>query len=359
MSNVTWTITPVDTWFFRQGIPFEAGDHVSSQDILFPPHMTTLQGAIRTAIARQQGWVPGHDALWPAALGTPDDLGALSLEGPFLRKGNTILYPVPRCLLRTQTGQLVRLRPGPPVESDLGIRSLPVLARPRGKEEKVSELEGAYITLEGLTLCLQGEMPPWDSLVQAEELWQAEPRIGLTLNAPSKTAQNGLLYRAAHIRLLDDVALIVTVTGLPVDWQDAVTLMPLGGENRFARVRIDSGSVPMPHPEIVSGPDGVYRVFALLLTPGLFADPQHVLTHGPFPVPCVSAVTDRIAMRGGWDLRRHIPRDLRPFVPAGSVWFYEWTPDQWHDLQPPNGTVHEGMDTEYGFGHMIFGQWEE
>ncbi|WP_028962579.1 type III-B CRISPR module-associated Cmr3 family protein [Sulfobacillus thermosulfidooxidans] len=358
MSNsVTWTIEPIDTWFFRQGTPYDLGQQVLTGDVVFPPHMSTIQGAIRTAIARAQGWQPGQDDKWPDILGTPDDLGEMSLEGVFLQKNGQWLFPVPRHLMKTHQN-LIYLKPGPLVDSDLGSCALPIVDVTGSEDDKVSEIEDAYITEEGLILCLQGQRPPMNSLVPNECLWQTEIRTGLTIHDQTQTAEPGLLYQSTHIRLKKGVAMAIRVEGIPREWQESIHAFPLGGEHRFARVTLSENSIPIPPFQVHPSRDGYVRAFATLITPGLFTNPSHVLRYGPFSEPCLSAVTGRITMRGGWDLKRHMPRPLRPFIPAGSVWFYRLTEDAWDSLKRLHGH-HVGLEAEYGFGHIIFGQWEE
>lgn len=358
MADVIWTIEPIDTWFLRQGIPYDLGQHVSSTDVVFPPHMTTLQGAIRSAIARKQGWTPGNDSKWPELLGSADDLGHLSLEGVFLKKGEKLLFPVPRHLMKSPTGDIIRLKPGEVVQSDMGHCALPELERRMAGEDKVTAFGEAYISYDGLCQCLQGRRPSAETIVPSHQLWHVEIRTGIALNDETKIAEPGLLYEAAHIRLEKDVALVVGVKGIPWDWQKGIRAMPFGGERRFARVGLSQEPLTLPPLAVDPRTDRDVRVMAILLTPGLFADPQKVLKHGPFLEPCLSAVTERVAMRGGWDLKRKMPRPLRPFVPAGSVWFYRLSLSQWNTLRVLHGQ-NVGLEREYGFGQIIFGQWEE
>ncbi|WP_053959476.1 type III-B CRISPR module-associated Cmr3 family protein [Sulfobacillus thermosulfidooxidans] len=364
-NTVTWSIEPIDTLFFRQGTPYDLGQQVLTGDVLFPPHMSTLQGAIRTAIARAQGWQPGRDDKWPEILGTPDNLGEMSLEGVFLQKDGQWLFPVPRHLMRIShqkktiyQNNLVYLKPGPLVESDLGVSALPIVDARISDEDKVSDIGDAYISEEGLALCLQGQVPPDTTIVPVECLWKLEIRTGLTISDQSQTAEPGLLYQSTHVRLEKGVAIGISVHGIPWEWQECIRAFPLGGERRFARVSLSKNAIPIPPLNVQPSRDGYVRVFALLLTPGLFENPGHVLRHGPFPDPCLSAVTGRITMRGGWDLKRHMPRPLRPFIPAGSLWFYRLTPEMWDTLKLLHDH-HIGLEGEYGFGHIIFGQWEE
>ena len=126
MTGIQWE--PVDTLFFRDGTPFSAGS-ASQEDVggLFPPHPASVAGAFRAALARLNGWT--GVGRWPRELDDtlgdgPDDLGAISLVGPFLLRDGQPLFPVPRHVLGSaEAGRWqprVCLRPGSPIACDLG-----------------------------------------------------------------------------------------------------------------------------------------------------------------------------------------------------------------------------------------------
>ena len=76
----SWDFSLLDTGFFRSGQPFHAGEGGYNRIIShFPPPVTTLQGAIRTALATARGG-PLKSKL-PDGLGDADSLGMLSCEG--------------------------------------------------------------------------------------------------------------------------------------------------------------------------------------------------------------------------------------------------------------------------------------
>lgn len=357
MNSVLWEFQPVDTWFLRKSTPFGMGQSVGIRDIIFPPPVSTLQGAIRTAMARKQGWTPQNPELWPAALGTPDDLGAMTLRGPYLRHNGTDLFPFPRHLLRAADGW-VRLRPGNAVRTDIGQRQLPVLAR---TADNVTPVENAWLTHEGLSCVLQGGSPKDTQIVRAGDLWEPEPHTGLMINTQTRTAETGMLFHTIHSRFTQTTRVTLEVRGIPAEWHQDIRLVPLGGEGRFAQVTT-SDHVAVPIPPLPTFPPSCtakgYPIFVVLLTPGIFHDAAGVLRNGPLSVPCLTGVVGRVEMQGGWDLQRHRPRPLRPLVPAGSVWFYHLSPEQWEAVRQMHGQQ-VGQEQEYGYGQVVFGIWEE
>ena len=128
----------------------------------FPPYMTTLQGAIRTALAMGQGWTPSRPEGWPAELGGPDDLGDLRLQGPYLRYMGRYLFPLPLVVVKGSWKKekvYTRLVPGGEADCDLGRIRLPALKQP---VEGAKTLEGAFVTQRGLETILAGGVPESD-----------------------------------------------------------------------------------------------------------------------------------------------------------------------------------------------------
>ncbi len=327
------------------------------RDIVFPPPVSSLQGAIRTALARGQGWTPQYPELWPEALGTPDDLGAMTLRGPYLNYQGDDLFPIPRHLLKS-ADSWNWLTPGDVVRTDIGWRQLPVLARPGGT---VAPVENAWLTYEGLSRVLQGEFPHDDQIVNGADLWKPEPHTGLMINAETHTAESGMLFHTVHSRFTSTTRVVLEVRGVPEEWHQDISLVPLGGEGRFAQVAISSrAAIPVPAlPEFPpSCGDKGYTAFVVLLTPGVFEQPVHALREGPLDVSCLTGVVGRVEMQGGWDLQRQRSRPLRPLVPAGSVWFYRFSPKQWETVRHLHGQQ-VGKEQEYGYGQIVFGIWKE
>jgi CRISPR-associated protein Cmr3 len=103
MTVTLWKFTALDTFFFRGAAPFNAGEGgQGGQASMFPPTMSTLQGAIRYQLAIGQGWQP-NSAL-PIELGDSDDLGQLRLRGPYLFYNDDLLLPCPLLVIRRLQG---------------------------------------------------------------------------------------------------------------------------------------------------------------------------------------------------------------------------------------------------------------
>src|SRR5690606_14698184 len=103
---------------------------------------------------------------------------------------------------------------------------------------------GVWLTVQGLSRVLAGELPPSQECVRERDLFSFEHRIGLELEADSRTAREAHLYSPVHVRLQRNVGLIGGVAGLDAAIQ-LPELLPLGGEARLAACRVMS-EPPLP-----------------------------------------------------------------------------------------------------------------
>ena len=360
---------PVDTLFFRDGTPFSAGSAPQEGvHSLFPPHPVSIVGAVRAALARCNGW--GGQGRWPEALDAvlgsgPDDLGALSLDGPFLLCCDQPLFPAPRHLLgANESGTWVPrvlLRPGRETACDLGERvRLPDVSQDDGSKTKLKTGDDWWLTAVGLETVLHGGVPAAAEAVSSNALWAIEPRIGLERDNAKRAALEGKLYSTRHVRLQRDVALGVRVAGVPAGWKRPYGQMtPLGGESRLAECRRWDGGAKFPLPETVRTTG---RMAAIALTP-LDLDAEvcrgQLPLDGPGGARVVCACLRRPQRIGGWDslTRRALP--LCSVLPPGSVLFCEVAdPERFLEaIAGTDGQPRVGARLSWGFGRVAFGVW--
>lgn len=364
-------LCPVDSWFFRDSIPFTAGS-APQEDVgsLFPPHPPTVVGALRVALARSRGW-NGRDR-WTreicAVLGNGPDQGALSFSGPFLLDGGRPLFRAPRHLLgidrsgRWKPSAL--LRPGSPVVSDLGKDArLPQLPNVGDDTHKLKAGGHHWLTTAGMNAVLRGRPPSSDEVKLSIDLWRPEPRIGLERDASSRTAKKGMLYSTRHVRLRSGVSLGARIAGMPPDWpRPSGQLIPFGGEGRLADYQSWTPELGLESPtdEIM----GTRRVTLVALTP---IDVPREVANGTEPVTdlggirIVCACLDRPQRIGGWDSLDRGPLPVRSVLPPGSVLFCE-IPDADRfatAVAKDEGLACFGSRTDWGFGLVALGVWPD
>lgn len=374
-------LTPTDTLFFRDGRPYNQDDDgLAHARSLFPPHPSTVTGAVRAALALGNGW-NGRGG-WNAGLVTllgdgPDMEGGKIGFGPLLllRECGTAwqpLYPAPLSLIAEAAapplgwGNFALRRPGPPVDCDLG----PGVRLPMGESgcDSRKAVTDLWLTPAGLALVLAGQAGELDPtrqgtdrhLFHSRELWATEPRVGLERDNTSRTAVRGKLYAPVHVRLRQGVCLGVEVTGPWDRMQPPAPLVSLGGEHRTAHVEmVERPALPAPPATLHPAPGGGECVTLSLVTPAR-VDAAWLTPNGPLPggARIVSACLGKPVPIGGWDSRSNNgaargPRALRGFLPAGSTWFLH-APPGWA-ASPPMTVIGDEVDARHGFGRFVLG----
>ncbi|TYO92769.1 type III-B CRISPR module-associated Cmr3 family protein [Desulfallas thermosapovorans] len=358
-----WVFEALDTFFFRDGSPYNAGEGgQTGTQSMFPPFISTLQGAVRIVLATQRGWTPERPEKWPGELGTPSNLGMVELRGPYLLKGEKFLFPMPLHVLHQENsaggeGAYTRLQPGELVECDLGRVRLPELQQslPGAKP-----LEGSWLDAEGLKAVLHGGLPGVEHIFHAGDLWQGENRVGIERDRKSRTAAQTKLYSSVHVRPQKDVTVAVLAGGVPEDWHPSDTrVVRLGGEGRYARVKVYRREVQLPRAPEIKPAGGVVRFTVTLITPGRYREGEtcQVIRYGPPGIPgeCVSACIGKLQTVGGWDSISHCPRPAEPVIPAGSTWFFEAKENALEEVRSLHGKVNDA----WGYGQIVLGKWEE
>ena len=358
---------PVDTWFFRDGTPFSA-ESAPQEDVkaVFPPHPPTIVGALRAALARDQGW--DGRGRWPPelceVLGDGPNLGTLAVDGPFLLRDGEPLFRAPRHLIG-ETGNSgewaprALLRPGAPVQCDLGDNvRLPTLPEADAGSGWTTG-EDVWLSADGLSTVLRGNLPGQRTTFLSRSLWSGEPRVGLKRDGSTRTAQEGMLYSTVHVRLEHAVSLGLRVAGLPDAWQPPPgILIPLGGESRLAECDRWDGDL------LVRMSPKTGRFMALVALSPLALAQDVYQGRQPLPLPgglgeaqVVSACLGRPQRIGGWDSLARRPLPMRSVLPPGSVLFCDLREGPGAVPSVAEGLLRIGERQEWGFGLVAVGRW--
>ena len=365
----TYQVAPLDTLFFRDGRPFNLGETGQMEvEGSFPPSPTTLVGAMRAALARSRGWTSGawNDALVSVLGNRHETLGQLSFQGPFLVRNGKALFPAPLHLLgkhveiensKGKEWLTTRLRPGDLLRTDIEIKEVRL-------PEKVEDIAGlkeldAYLTAEGMKCVLGSRKPESSHIVSKACLWKTEPRVGIRRDVDSRTTKEDALYNVSHVRLQEGVMLGAQVKGVPERWQPQSPAL-LGGESRMVWLDEVQG-LELPKAPTLQERDGIIRYTATLITPGkLHGDGWRIPNAklADLPGTVVSACVGKPQMIGGWDSLNREPLPLVPHLPAGSTWFLEAKADKKDEILSKHGK-HIGEKTDWGYGQILIGAWED
>ncbi len=343
-------IEPLDVLFLRGNKLF--GDPGSHGESLVPPWPSAAAGALRSQLlahdgvdltAFAQGRVP-HPSL-----GTPQAPGPFALTAFHLARRHTngsvhTLHALPADLVVTETDNplapkgrhIQRLRPLPPshgLQSSSGFAQVPVLAEAERRKAET----GLWLTQAGWQKYLHGQLPdPMQDLVKTSDLWAIDPRVGIGLNADSRSADDGKLFTAQAVAFQPGVGFLASVRGAPLP--DRGTLR-LGGDGRAASSERVQHQTPQPKlAEMVA--KKACRI--VLTTPGVFAqgwlpngfvrqsDGSDWLDLHGVRARLVCASVPRAEIISGWDLARWQPKAALRTAPTGSVYWLDQlqaTPD--------------------------------
>lgn len=323
-------IDPIDTLFFRGAESMEAGEN-HEVDTMFPPMPTTITGAIRTAILRQRGIAPKEYLDRPTAwqdkyplLGTPEEPG-FQLIGPlFLVGEECLLLPAPahwhadlpgnwmdkECA--THQVQAASPLAGNPLGLCGSVADPFWLRRPTGAD--MQPLSGYWATREAFAAMKNGVarltfrkdpaklQTDEAAILPASALFVREERVGIALT-PERTAKEGHLYSAVHVRLRPGVRLAVGLASGHDLCLDREGIMQLGGEQRVCRYRL-LDRLDLPHAE------GGHLLLAL--NPVLLDTLPDSLASRP-------RASGKLLRVGGWDMQKRFHKAMAAWLPAGTI----------------------------------------
>ena len=376
--SITWQFSPMDNWFFRDSKPMNAGESVWSESI-FPPTGKTLQGAIRTAILDYKN-INYHkfktDNETQKLIGGMDNLGLMKLTGPWIQKDDITYYPIPLDIVKNKkTGVYNFLTPSQEaLECDLGMVKMPAI-----EDSGYKTIENHFIDKEGMRKLLQGDLeqinnhilPLFTKKIGEKALTDKEPKVGLARDYKTRKVIEGMLFAISPVRPRENVTLAISISGLedkhlPPD----NFLQLLGGEGKLAHIK-QSSKLSHPEAQLTESKD-IIKFRMILTTHALMTEKgwlpnnfQKVSTKSGdiwqgvinnIPINIITACIGKPFKMGGWNHMDHKARPLISYVPAGSVYFCETSIKYKDQLQ----TLHNskiGDQTEYGFGHVLFGKW--
>jgi CRISPR-associated protein Cmr3 len=344
-------IRPFDTLFFRDARPFAAGeDNVALGH--FPPAPSVTYGAIRTASLIHANvdlteFKQDKAGNVPAAAGSKSDLGTLYLGGPIPARRQDgalkLLLPSPLNLVYKEASpdhDLDFLLPGA-ASSGTNLR-LPLnlcLA-----QEKVAYTD-RYLSLDQALALLAGIIPKTlKDLTKQEDFWKSDHRVGIA-RTKARTAEEGMLYSSRHIQIDNHPQNTDQAGGLVVKVLDGENDLPLksiiqlGGEGRFCELEEISLTQPTEFQlkRIAEKISETQRFFLWLISPAIFSHIEFAYIPGFIDtntlageldgqmVKLIACQVGRAVGIGGWNIADNTSKPMLRAVPAGSIYFFEFS----------------------------------
>ena len=211
--------------------------------------------------------------------------------------------------------------PADGLASSAPLAQWPVLAESsRGKPAG-----GHWLTQAGWAAYLAGRVPNVEQLVSATKLWQLDARVGIGLNASTRSAADGKLFTAQAVAFRRDVGFLAAVRGAVPPRSG---MLRFGGDGRGAALHVVEHAPTQPDWEAIARAG---RCRVVLTTPGLFTQgwllpgvnaEHHFSLHG-IRGQLVCAAVPRAEVVSGWDLARAQPKAAERVAPSGSVYWLD------------------------------------
>lgn len=309
--NFWFELTPLDTLFFRGSEPMEAGQ--PSPVPLFPPPVSVLQGALRSAYLKDKGIPFSNYNKGNVTEEVTKQIGKSGEAAPFaitallIKKDGAYYTPAPAnwfidtdkkpangrgfcgksvIVAKTETKDTKAMS----LCSSAGTVSLVI-----AKHEAVS-LGGCWVNTE--LLGKQSITFAANDLLTDKEVFTTENRIGIALDS-QRTVVEGKLYSANHIRLIEGITLVAAFDQHPGIADNG--LLQLGGEQRKCHYQSIKG--------LSFADSGKQTGKFVALAP--VAASQGILSR-------VIAAHKPVII-SGWDLSRGFHKSTTTWLPAGSV----------------------------------------
>ncbi len=332
-------IEPLDVLFLRGNKLF--GDPGSHGESLVPPWPSAAAGALRSHLLAQDGtdlaaFAKGQ--ITHPSLGTPAEPGPFALTAFTLARqlddGRLqTLHALPADLVVTDKDgdgkHIQSLHPQSPhtgLLSSSGFAQVPVLA----ETERRKAASGLWLSQSGWQRYLNGQLPNADQdLVKTSDLWAIDSRVGIGLNADTRSADDGKLFTTQAVAFKPCVGFVASVRDATLPAQGSLRL---GGDGRAASSQSVDHQAPQADLHTIAT-QGRCRV--VLTTPGLFAqgwlpngfqletDGHHWLNLHGVRARLVCATVPRSETISGWDLANWQPKAALRSAPSGSVYWLD------------------------------------
>ncbi len=337
-------LEPLDVLYLRGNKLFaDAGAH---GEALMPPWPSLAAGAIRSRLMAEGASLEALADFRLTQFGL-----ARHHDGELIER----LWPLPADVIVSDEmglGDATYLRPCPIPEGIASSHALPQLpALQTGKPGK--PVGGLWLTGDGIATWLAGQILNSKHFVRSGDLWQTDPRLGIALDAMTRSAADGKIYTTETIALKNGIGFIAAYEGT-ANKLPAESLVRLGGDGRGAVARAVTPAPTAPDWARIEK-EGRFRL--MLTTPGLFSGgwrPNGV------PATLIAASVSRAETVSGWDLVINKPKPAQRVAPTGSVYWFE---NYEGDLAALKALTQSGFPMEVparyaeGFGKLAIAPW--
>ena len=298
---------PSDTLFLRGAEPMVSGTSFETTQV-FPPAVSVVSGAMRTAVLAQNkisiGQYKKGDPI-SEHIGAFGKKAPFKVLGPFIKYRSAFYVPAPFTWFTENkaTDRTITITEAKPlnteIEQRLGLKSSASLIGWVRHHKEIKSVGGNWVLLDALlkgTTTYENGKTLFFPHDKTTCLFSVEERTGIAMDA-SRNVEEGKIYTARHIRLRPHVSLVWGVDkpcGLAPEG-----MLSLGGEQRFGRYHEIN--------DLFQFPETGSQYLALSPVPVTTETSRDLVASG------------KIIYRGGWDLARQFHKDMIGYYPAGAV----------------------------------------
>lgn len=327
-------ISALDTLFFRDGKPFTMGENHWT-DSIFPPNMSTIYGAIRTAYFSENMEVFQQLRENKELNTDKDPTKKLVIKRMLYRINNEgYYYNMPLDLVRLKDIPSKDLKAEKEnkkyevyplkIKENKYINSLP-LKYILYFDEHVKTVPDGLLEEHRMDDYINGRLDDI-SICSLFDYLCDEPKVGIGVDRKTGASKDSRLYRI-DLKRLKNLSLIVEVEGIELKNKG---LMKFGGEGKYAKYKeVSEWSYPL---ELVASKEINKRFKLSLMTPAIFekgwlpkgiGEDEYILENHKFKLKLVAAIIGKNTLIGGYDMAKNRPKPMLKAVPAGSTYYFE------------------------------------
>lgn len=370
-------INAFDTLFFRDGRPFVMGeDHWTNS--IFPPNMSTIYGALRTAYFIENMKVFEKLRVNNELNTEKDPTKNLRIKKMFYRIKNddnaNFYYNMPLDLIALkEESNIERYKSEESkkykvhllkIKQNKYISSNP-LTYLLYYDQPVKSITDGIINKYMIEDYIKGETDKIEACMISDYLLD-EAKIGIGIDKNLGISKESRLYRIDFKRP-KDLSLIVEFDGLEIKEESVIRI---GGEGKYVSYRECKEYMLISDSFNVIKDVNINNRFKIsLLTPAIFKngwipmwinEEDFIFESGKFKIKLVAAAIGKYILIGGYDIANNKPKLMLKAVPAGSTYYFEIVEGNSKDIIEyfHMKSISDIMQNE-GYGISFVSKWGE
>ena len=346
-------VDPLDTLFFRDGKPFSMGSD-SWANSVFPPYPSVFYGALRSTYFSEHI----HELKMANTPGDPTK--NLKITGIYFLIQDEIYLPLPYdCVQEKDTSNESAFCL--PLVSQGEVKTSSPVHHYLKSKTPLKKIKRGLLPINSLKEYLSGtgsEIP----FCKIPDCVMIEPKIGISINRETGSAEKTKLYNADFLRLETEknqnFSLIISFEGLDLPKKG---MMKLGGEGKA--VRYEEFTTLDPSITIPQHDVSLFKLY--LSTPAVFnkgwipewIDEKTLIgKYNDLQLELLTASMGKPLHIGGFDIKAGRPKPMRKAVPAGSVYYFKILDGTFQKAYYEfNHTALSDYNAEQGFGISYVG----